>query len=147
LARHRDRVIDREIPMSSSLLRSLAVLACLATAPALAQSPSPATPATKPAPAVPAPANPTPPTVAAPKTPTTGKPEAKGEAKSEKTALIDLNSATPAELDALPGIGAARAAAIVKGRPYHGKDELVSKKIIPQGVYDGIKDRVIAKQK
>ncbi|SFG73194.1 ComEA family DNA-binding protein [Methylobacterium gossipiicola] len=137
--------------MSSSLLRSLAVLACFATAPALAQSPSPATPATKPAPAVPAPANPTPPTVAAPKAPTTGKPEAKTEtkteAKSEKAALIDLNSATPAELDALPGIGTARAAAIVKGRPYHGKDELVSKKIIPQGVYDGIKDRVIAKQK
>lgn len=138
--------------MSSTLLRSLAVLACLATAPALAQSPSPATPATKPAPAVPAPANPTPPTVAAPKAPTAGKPEtskpeAKTDAKAEKAALIDLNSATPAELDALPGIGTARAAAIVKGRPYHGKDELVSKKIIPQGVYDGIKDRVIAKQK
>jgi DNA uptake protein ComE-like DNA-binding protein len=144
LARHCDRVIDREIPMSSTLLRSLAVLACLATAPALAQSPSPATPTTKPAPAVPAPANPTPPTVAAPKAPAAGKSEGKPETKA---ALIDLNSATPAELDALPGIGTARAAAIVKGRPYHGKDELVSKKIIPQGVYDGIKDKVIAKQK
>ncbi|MCJ2079738.1 ComEA family DNA-binding protein [Methylobacterium sp. J-090] len=135
--------------MPSSLLRSLAVLACLASVPALAQSPSPATPSVKPAPAVPAPSNPTPPSVAPPKAPAAAaKPEtSKSEAKSEKAALIDLNSASPAELDALPGIGAARAAAIVKGRPYRGKDELVSKKVIPQGVYDGIKDKIIAKQK
>ena len=44
--------------------------------------------------------------------------------------------------------GAARgAAAIVKGRPYKGKDELVQKGIVPQGVYDDIKDKIIAKQK
>jgi DNA uptake protein ComE-like DNA-binding protein len=61
--------------------------------------------------------------------------------------LIDINSATKAELDALPGIGSARADAIIKGRPYKGKDELTQKSIIPQGVYDGIKDKIIAKQK
>ncbi len=130
--------------LSSSLLRGLTVLACLATVPALAQAPSPTAPTTRPAPAVPAPSNPTPPSVAAPKAPEAA---ARPDAKSEKTALIDLNSASPADLDALPGIGAARAAAIVKGRPYRGKDELVSKKILSQGVYDGIKDKVIAKQK
>jgi hypothetical protein len=64
-----------------------------------------------------------------------------------EAALIDINSATKDQLDALPGIGAARADAIVRGRPYKGKDDLVNKKIIPQNVYDGIKDKIIAKQK
>jgi DNA uptake protein ComE-like DNA-binding protein len=62
-------------------------------------------------------------------------------------ALIDINSASKEELDKLPGVGSARAAAIIKGRPYKGKNELADKKIIPQNVYDGIKDKIIAKQK
>ena len=61
--------------------------------------------------------------------------------------LIDINSATKEQLDALPGIGAARADAIVKHRPYKGKDDLVNKKIIPENVYNGIKDKIVAKQK
>jgi DNA uptake protein ComE-like DNA-binding protein len=61
--------------------------------------------------------------------------------------LVDINSASAEELDALPGIGKARAEAIIKGRPYKGKDELVQKNILPQGVYDKIKDKIIAHQK
>ncbi|MDQ2954975.1 MAG: helix-hairpin-helix domain-containing protein [Pseudomonadota bacterium] len=68
-------------------------------------------------------------------------------APASQPALIDLNSATKAELDVLPGIGPARADAIIKGRPYKGKDELVQKKILSKSVYDGIRDKVIAKQK
>ena len=59
----------------------------------------------------------------------------------------DINSASEAELRTLTGIGEARAAAIIKGRPYKRKDELVQKKILTQGVYDGVKDKIIAKQK
>ncbi|MFZ6748263.1 ComEA family DNA-binding protein [Undibacterium sp. Ren11W] len=68
-------------------------------------------------------------------------------AAAEKIALLDLNSATQKELAELPKIGEARSAAIIKGRPYKGKDELVSKKILTEDVYNGIKDLVIAKQK
>lgn len=64
-----------------------------------------------------------------------------------KVELLDINSATPEQLDALKGIGEKRSAAIIKGRPYKGKDELYQKGIIPKNVYDAIKDQIIAKQK
>jgi DNA uptake protein ComE-like DNA-binding protein len=67
--------------------------------------------------------------------------------KAPKAALLDLNSASADELRALPGIGEARSKAIIAGRPYKGKDDLVQKKVIPQGVYDKIKDQIIARQK
>jgi DNA uptake protein ComE-like DNA-binding protein len=60
---------------------------------------------------------------------------------------MDINSASEKELATLIGIGDVRAKAIVKGRPYKGKNELVDKKIVPQKVYDDIKDKIIAKQK
>ncbi len=106
------------------------VLALALALPALAQTPSTTQKgSTPPPPARTQAARP-----AAPSSPTTqGK-------------LVDINTASAAELDALPGIGKARADAIIKNRPYRGKDDLVARHVIPQNVYDGIKDKVVARQ-
>ena len=77
--------------------------------------------------------------------PAAAKPAAAPAAEAKKEPM-DINTASEKELASLPKIGEARAKAIVKGRPYSGKDDLINKKIIPQDAYDAIKDVIIAKQ-
>jgi DNA uptake protein ComE-like DNA-binding protein len=69
------------------------------------------------------------------------------DAQSKPALVVDLNSAGEEQLRTLPGIGPARAQAIIAGRPYAGKDDLIKRNILPKNVYEGVKDRIVAKQK
>ncbi|MEG9435630.1 helix-hairpin-helix domain-containing protein [Edaphobacter sp. HDX4] len=60
------------------------------------------------------------------------------------TEKVDINTATADQLKAVPGIGDAYAKRIIDGRPYTAKNQLASRGILPQGVYDKIKDQIIA---
>lgn len=57
---------------------------------------------------------------------------------------VDINSASKAELKTLPGIGDADAEKIIAGRPYNSKADLVTKGLIPAGVYQSNRHQIIA---
>lgn len=72
-----------------------------------------------------------------------GKDSAKATVQAK---LVDINTATEAELKAVPGIGAASAAKIIAGRPYANKAQLKSRKVLPPVLYEQVKEQLIAKQ-
>lgn len=84
--------------------------------------------------------------------PTEGELGAKGEVEvlagvagisaSLSKDIININTASVAELDTLPGIGQVSAEKIVGERPYQNIDELLSKKVVNKGTFEKIKARI-----
>ena len=72
---------------------------------------------------------------------------AKAKKSATKTKLVDINSASKAELMKLTGIDEPRADKIIAGRPYLSKAHLVTRQIIPHGIYEQIKRQIVALQK
>lgn len=56
--------------------------------------------------------------------------------------LININTATIAELDSLTGIGQIYAQKITDNRPYSNIEELISKKVLPSSTFNKIKDKI-----
>ena len=99
-----------------------------ATAPAPAPAPAGSKAAT--------PAQPAQPTPSVAKTPATSVPKlAPGQ-------TVNINRATKAELEALPDIGPVKAQAIIDGRPYKTKEDIMKVKGIKEGTFGQIKDLI-----
>src|SRR6516164_2751264 len=94
--------------------------------------------------------NPTPPAgamaPAMPTAPKTSDPASHSTAAVPKAGMVDINTATAAELKGLPGVTDADSTKIIQGRPYADKNQLVSRHVVSEATYDKIKDHVIAKQ-
>lgn len=58
-------------------------------------------------------------------------------------AKVNINTATQAELEALPGIGPVTASKIISDRPYQKVEDLFSKKIVSKAVFEKIKDSLV----
>jgi len=56
--------------------------------------------------------------------------------------LININTATQTELEALPGVGPVTAGKIIDGRPYQTLEELKTKKAVGNALFEKIKDKL-----
>ncbi|MCE3256330.1 MAG: hypothetical protein K0Q64_413 [Nitrobacter vulgaris] len=112
----------------ASITTAVLALGLLASSPSMAQSFQPAPHSDKMAPA--------------------GKtaPASKMAPAKSDAEKLDINTATKEELMAFKGIGDKYSDKIIAGRPYAKKDQLVSKKILPEATYKKISGQIIASQ-
>jgi len=60
---------------------------------------------------------------------------------------LDINTASPKQLDALPGFGPAYTRRVIAGRPYTAKNQLSTRGVIPSGAYERISELIVAHRK
>lgn len=58
------------------------------------------------------------------------------------SALININNASQAELEELPGVGPVTASKIIASRPYSAPEDLLVKKVVSRSVFEKIKDLI-----
>lgn len=96
---------------------------------------APASKAASPAPSKPAKSEPS-----APKAPASA--EKRSPAKLAPGEKVNINTASKETIEALPGIGPAKAQAIIDGRPYNAPEDIMKVKGIKQKTFDKIKDQI-----
>lgn len=57
--------------------------------------------------------------------------------------LVNINTASFAELDTLSGVGPVMAQKIIDNRPYASAEELLNKKVVSKSVFEKIKDNIM----
>lgn len=63
-------------------------------------------------------------------------------ANISSNSIININTASEAELDTLPGVGEVTVGKIIAGRPFQKTQELLDKKIVNKNTWEKIKDKV-----
>jgi competence protein ComEA len=114
-------------------LLALTIAAPVMAQPATTTAPSATSPSSTMAPAVPT-------------TPKASTSDARSTTAAPKTDVVDINSASAAELKMLPGVSESDATKIIQGRPYTDKSQLVSKKVVSEPTYEKMKDHVVVRQ-
>ena len=56
--------------------------------------------------------------------------------------VVNINTASEADLDSLPQIGPVRAKTIIGGRPYASTQDLLTKHVLSQRIFDKIKNQI-----
>ena len=64
-------------------------------------------------------------------------------AGASTNAKVNINTATQAELEALPGIGPVTASKIISDRSYQVVEDLLNKKVVSKAVFVKIKDQLV----